>query len=156
VLVTSRDPTAPLYPASAGCQVPAFDTENGTAALLDILGLDSESTTHQAQAKLITSKLGGLPLALNQIGGFLAQRQMPLEDFLAFYDRNSLSVDAKGSESMDSSHTLATVWETSLSQLSPNAKVLHMILSFLDPNGIDESVNRANDPALRFMVDEIE
>ncbi|CAP86729.1 Pc20g14000 [Penicillium rubens Wisconsin 54-1255] len=161
VLVTSRDPTAPLYPASAGCQVPAFDTENGTAALLDILGLDSESTTHQAQAKLITSKLGGLPLALNQIGGFLAQRQMPLEDFLAFYNRNSLSVDAKGSESMDSSHTLATVWETSLSQLSPNAKVLHMILSFLDPNGIDESVlkngaNRANDPALRFMVDEIE
>ncbi|KAJ5260195.1 hypothetical protein N7505_009576 [Penicillium chrysogenum] len=86
---------------------------------------------------------------------------MPLEDSLAFYDRNSLSVDGKGSESMDSSHTLATVWEASLSQLSPNAKVLHMILSFLDPNGIDESVlkngaNRANDPALRFMVDEIE
>jgi hypothetical protein len=78
--------------------------------LLDILGLDSESTSHQAEAKLITSKPGGLPLALNQIGGFIAQRQMPLGNFLAFYDRNSLSVDEKGSESMDSSHTLATVW----------------------------------------------
>ncbi|CAG8147427.1 unnamed protein product [Penicillium nalgiovense] len=161
VLVTSRDPTASLYPASAGCQVPAFDTGDGTAALLNILGLDSESTSHQAEGKLITSKLGGLPLALNQIGGFITQRQMPLESFLPFYDRNSLSVDEKGSESMDSSHTLATVWEMALSQLSQNAKVLHMILSFLDSNGMDESVlkngaNRANDPELRFMVDEIE
>ena len=161
VLVTSRDSSAALYPASLGCQVPAFDTDNGTAALLHLLGLDSESTSHQAEAKLITSELGGLPLALSQIGGFIAQRQMSLKSFLGFYDRNSTTVDAERPESMDCSQTLASVWEMALSGLSRNAKVLIMILSFLDLNGINETDLRngtvlANDAAVRFMMDEIE
>ncbi|KAF9242219.1 hypothetical protein DTO006G1_6440 [Penicillium roqueforti] len=161
VLVTSRDSSAALYPASSGCQVHAFDTDNGTAALLHLLGLDSESTSYQAEAKLITSELGGLPLALSQIGGFIAQRQMSLKSFLGFYDRNSTTVDAERPESMDCSQTLASVWEMALSGLSRNAKVLIMILSFLDLNGINETDLRngtvlANDAAVRFMMDEID
>lgn len=56
---------------------------------------------------------------------------------------------------------LAVVWEMVLSQLSRSAEVLHMILSFLGPNGIDESVLKngallSNTPALRFMLEDIE
>jgi hypothetical protein len=129
--------------------------------LLNILGLDLESKFYQEEAKAITSTLGGLPLALNQIGGFIAQRKIPLKSFLALYKRNSASVDAKGSMSMNYSHTLATVWEMALSQLSGSGKVLHMILSFLNPDYIHESLlmdgaSQVNDPTLEFMRDEIE
>ncbi|KAJ5543129.1 hypothetical protein N7461_009132 [Penicillium sp. DV-2018c] len=63
--------------------------------------------------------------------------------------------------SMDYSHTLATVWEMALSQLSGSGKVLHMILSFLDSDYIHESLLkdgalRVNDPTLEFMRDEID
>lgn len=123
--------------------------------------MDLQSSTHQEEAKAITSTLGGLPLALNQIGGFIVQRKVPLRNFLALYKRNSASVDARGSMNMDYSHTLATVWEMALSQLSGNGKVLHMILSFLDPDNINESLLKdgalsVDEPTLEFMTDEIE
>ncbi|KAJ5124771.1 uncharacterized protein N7515_008596 [Penicillium bovifimosum] len=161
VLITSRDSTAAFSLASGGCQVTPFDTDTGSAALLNILGLDLESTIHQGEAKAITSTLGGLPLALNQIGGFIVQRKIPLGKILALYTRNSTSVDAKGMMSMDYSHTLATVWEMALSQLSGSGTVLHMILSFLDSDYIDESLLKdgalhVDDPTLEFMRDEID
>lgn len=61
---------------------------------------------------------------------------------------------------MNYSHTLATVWEMALSKLSGDAKVLHMILSFLNPDYIQESLLRdgalqVNDSALEFIKDEI-
>lgn len=161
VLITSRDSTAAFNLAYCGCQVTPFDTDTGSAALLNILGLDTESTSYQEEAKAITSTLGGLPLAVNQIGGFIVQRRIPLGRFLALYERNSASVDAKGTMNMNYNHTLATVWEMALSQLAGSAKVLHMILSLLDPDCIQESLlmdgaRYVNDDALGFMVDEIE
>lgn len=54
-----------------------------TVALFDILGLNANCTLHQAEAELITSKLGGLSLALNQVGGFFVQRKIPFNDYLA-------------------------------------------------------------------------
>lgn len=62
---------------------------------------------------------------------------------------------------MDAGEDLAAVWEMVLSQLSRGAEVLQMILSFLGPNGIYESVLKngallSNNPALRFMLEEIE
>lgn len=161
ILITSRDSAAAFSLASRGCQVMPFDTDTGSRALLNILGLDMQSPSNQEEAKAITCALGGLPLALNQIGGFIVQRKVPLRNFLALYNRNSASVDAKGTMSINYNHTLATVWEMALSKLSGSAKVLHMILSFLNPDYIQESLLRdgalkVNDPTLEFMLDEIE
>lgn len=160
VLITSRDSTAALTLASSGCQVTPFDMETGSAALLNILGLDPDSESNQAHAKEITSTLGGLPLALNQIGGFIAQRKIPLESFLSLYEQNSASVDAKSNATIDYSYTLATVWEMAQNQLSGNSKLLHMILSFLDPDCIHESILnygalQINEPCLEFLTDEM-
>ncbi|KAJ5092020.1 hypothetical protein NUU61_006890 [Penicillium alfredii] len=161
ILITSRDSTAAFSLASSGCQVTPFDTDSGSAALLNILGLDMDSTSNQEEAKAITSTLGGLPLALNQIGGFISQRKIPLKNFLGLYNRNSASVDAKSTTSMDYNLTLATVWEMALSKLSGSSKTLHMTLSFLDPDYIHEALLhdgalQVNDASLEFMADEIE
>jgi len=50
-----------------------------------------------ALATDITNALGGLPLALSQIGGFIVQRRLALKDFLALYERNSNKINGKKS-----------------------------------------------------------
>lgn len=84
-----------------------------------------------------------------------------MRNFLALYHRNSASVDAKATMSINYNHILATVWEMALSKLSGSAKVLHMILSFLNPDYVQESLLRdcafkVNEPTLEFMLDKIE
>ncbi|RAK81445.1 TPR-like protein [Aspergillus fijiensis CBS 313.89] len=161
ILLTSRDSAAAFTFASKGCQVKPFDTVTGSRALLNILGFDPDSTSNQEDAMAIATTLGGLPLALNQIGGFILQRKVPLKSFLSLYERNSASVNAKGGANMNYKHTIATVWEMALDRLSGDARFLQMILSFLDPDNIDDAVlkegaQRLEEPRLKFILDEIE
>lgn len=119
------------------------------------------STSNQDEARAITSALGGLPLALNQIGGFITQRKIPLKSFLVLYNRNSASVDAKPTMNMNYNRTLATVWDMALRKVSGSAKTLHMILSFLDPDYIhgellSQGALQVGDTALEFLGNEIE
>lgn len=135
--------------------------ETGSAALLNFVGVDQESESNRSIARDITSVLGGLPLALSQIGGFIVQRKVPLQKFLALYERNSASVDSRKAMSMNYDRTLTTVWEMSLSSLSGSAEVLHLLLAFLNPDMIHESLlaeglSDTKDPDLRFVSDEIE
>lgn len=161
ILLTSRDSNAAFAVASEGCHVKPFDMTSGSAALLNFIGLDQASEFNKAKAKDITSALGGLPLALSQIGGFIVQRKVPLQNFLSLYERNSASVDSRKIMNINYDHTLATVWELSLSSLSGSPRVLHMILAFMDPDAIHESLlteglRHNNDPDLQFLSDEIE
>ncbi|PLB46258.1 TPR-like protein [Aspergillus steynii IBT 23096] len=160
ILLTSRDLTAAFSLASEGCQVTPFDTASGSAALLNIVGLDPSTASNLETAETITSTLGGLPLALTQIGGFIVQRRIPLKDFLPLYNRSSARVDARGTVNMNYNHTLATVWEMSLSRLSGDAKALLMILAFTDPDCVQESLLTEGalhvpNPLLQFAEDEI-
>ncbi|RJE22879.1 NB-ARC domain protein [Aspergillus sclerotialis] len=160
ILLTSRDSNAAFSLASDGCQIKPFDMSTGSAALLNFIGLDQESQFNKDKANDITSVLGGLPLALSQIGGFIVQRKVPLQNFLALYERNSTSVDSRKTMSINYEHTLATVWEMSLSSLTGDSQTLHMILAFLDPDTIYESLlteglSHTEDPKLEFIKDEI-
>jgi hypothetical protein len=161
ILVTSRDSNAAFALALNGCQVKPFDTAIGSAALLHFIGMDQKSEFNQEKAEAITATLDGLPLALNQIGSFMVQRKVPLQDFLALYERNSANVDSKTVMNINYNHTLATVWEMSLSRLSGNARALHMILAFLDPGCVQESLlkeglSNTKDPELQCLKDEME
>jgi hypothetical protein len=140
VLITTRDASSVHSPASAGFHVQPFDNTTGSEALLNIVGLDPTSSTNQENAKEITTILGGLPLALNQIGGFIVQRKLPLQDFLPLYQRNSARIDARKTDISGYEHTLSTVWEMSMSKLSGNSKILLSLLPYLQPDAIDEAV----------------
>lgn len=68
ILLTSRNFNAAHSPLSAGFYVQPFDDVTGSEVLLHLVGLDSKLQSNQEKAKAITQALGGLPLALNQIG----------------------------------------------------------------------------------------
>lgn len=161
ILITSRDITPALDLTTRGLQIRPFDTSSGAAALLNILQLGMKTSPKRKSAMAISSEVGGLPLALYQTAGFVLRRRMSLKDFLTIYRQRPAEVDSKGIKSINYNHTLATVWETALDEISGNARILHMILSFLNSDGIHEDILKENAllvkiPVLDFMTDELE
>ncbi|ELR03921.1 hypothetical protein GMDG_06452 [Pseudogymnoascus destructans 20631-21] len=126
--------------AETGFHVQPFDDITGSNVLLRLVGLDSNLSSNQEKAREITQALGGLPLALNQIGGFITQRKCPLQEFLALYERNAAKIDSRKTGFNEYEHTLSTVWEMSFSKLSGDSCTLLNVLAFLEPDAIDEAI----------------
>ena len=161
VLLTTRDSNAVHSPASKGLQVQPFDIADGSEVLLNLVGHDHASTSNREKAVEITKALGGLPLALNQIGGFIVQRRLPLRDFLPLYERNASKIDARKTGINDYEHTLSTVWEMSMKSLEGDAHTLFSMLPYFQPDRIDEKVllqgsSSLHEPAYAFLQDDME
>ena len=161
ILLTTRDASATHSPASAGFHVQPFDDAAGSEVLLNLVGLDPNSTVNQEKAISITRTLGGLPLALNQISGFIVQRKLPLQDFLPLYERNSTKIDARKTGISDYEHTLSTVWEMSLSKLSGDSRTLLSMLPYFQPDALDKVIllqgsSMLDDTDYGFLHDEME
>ena len=161
MLLTTRDASAVHSPASKGFHVEPFDDADGCELLLNLVGLDSISNLNREKAITITKALGGLPLALTQIGGFIVQRKLPLQDFLPLYERNSTRIDARRTGISSDEHTLSTVWELSMKRLEGDACTLFNMLPYSQADMIDEMIlfqgsNSLDEPAYGFLHDEME
>ena len=140
ILVTTRNSQVAFDKVVDTLQVESFNDSEGSNILLKLTHLDSQSQSNQDVGKLIAHTLGGLPLALSQIGGFINQRKIPLKDFLPLYQRNASKIHAKKTGIIDYEHSLSTVWEMSLSRLHGATLLLQSLLTFLDPDKIHEIV----------------
>ncbi|KAF4546901.1 Hypothetical protein D9617_106g078150 [Elsinoe fawcettii] len=160
VLLTSRDSSAPFSPASSGIHVEPFDAQSGAQVLLNYVGLDEKLGKNKQEAVEISTALGGLPLALGQIGGFISQRRMRLKDFMPMYDRNATAIHARRSGISDYEHTLSTVWSMSVTKLGTESRSLLVVLSFLEPDHVEESMlskdtSFADASSFEFLQDEM-
>ena len=161
VLITTRDASVIHSPASAGFHVLPFDEATGSELFLNLTGLDSTSSTNQENARAITETLGGLPLALNQISGFIVQRRLSLQDFLPLYEQNATKIDARKTGINSYEHTLSTVWEMSMTKLSKESRTLLHLLPYFQPDAIDEIIlsqgsTLADGTEYAFLQDEME
>ena len=161
VLLTTRDFNAVHSPATDGLHLIPFDQKVGSDVLLHLVGLNTEASSNQADAEAITNALGGLPLALDQIAGFITQRKVRLSDFLNLYERNAAKIDSKKTGMGEYDHTLSTVWEMSLARLSGPASHLQMLLAFFEPDAIHQVIllegsALLDDEELNFLEDEME
>lgn len=161
VIITSRDFHAAHSPASTGYHVLPFDDSTGSEVLLKLLGLDPMQDVHFSKATEISQALGGLPLAISQIGGFIIQRKLLLQDFLPLYERNANKINSKKTGLSDYEHTISTVWEMSLSNIGGESYNLLGLLAFFEPDGIHEQVllegsKQVDDVDFEFLRDEME
>ncbi|KAF2124109.1 TPR-like protein [Dothidotthia symphoricarpi CBS 119687] len=161
VLITTRDANAVHSPATKGFHVQPFDATDGSDLLLNLLGLDHTSLLNREKSVEITKALGGLPLALTQIGGFIVQRKLALRDFLPLYERNASKIDARQTSITGYEHTLSTVWEMSMSRLEGDTQTLFNMLPYFQPDGVDETILSQgsvslDDPAYGFLHDEMD
>ncbi|KAL8915671.1 MAG: hypothetical protein Q9172_006778 [Xanthocarpia lactea] len=138
VLLTSRNPNVAFDLAKGNFNVEPFDDTEGSQMLLKLSGIEKPSDSNQDSAQAITHTLGGLPLALDQIAGFIQQRRMAFKDFLQLYKGNADKIDARKIGITDYEHTISTVWEMSLNNLEGQPRTLLELLAFLNPDKIDE------------------
>jgi hypothetical protein len=123
-----------------------------------MLELDPRDKANYEQAHAIAHALGGLPLALNQMGHFIFQRKLSLQDFIPLYERNTAKIHGYPAKFTDYEHSLATVWEASLRSISGNASRLLKLLAFFEPDGIHEAIllegtAQLTDAKLAFLSD---
>ncbi|RYC57267.1 hypothetical protein CHU98_g8943 [Xylaria longipes] len=140
ILLTTRDFDVARNPAAECLQLEPFDDAEGSVMLLKQIGLDPTAAANQQHGIEITRALGGLPLALSQIGGFIAQRRLALKDFLALYERNATKINARKTTEDDYEHTLSTVWEVSFERLPEDSTILLNMMIFFDPDSINEDI----------------
>jgi hypothetical protein len=160
VLITTRDFTVATALAAQHIQVDAMAVEEGSKLLLKAIQLDSPSPSDTQHALAISQTLGGLPLALAQIGGFVTLRKLSLREVLPLYERHSAKIDTRKAPGSDYEHTLSTVWDVSFEKLTENSASLLYLLSFLDPDNISEDIllqgSQGLDGDFSFLEDELE
>lgn len=161
ILITSRDSTVGFGVTATTLQLHPFDNKAGTDAILALTRPNSELESDRSSASKIVEILGGLPLAINQMAGFISQQRLGLDNFLSLYQRNSARINSRKLGGSDYNHTLSTVWEVSLGHLSGPSGVLQKLLAFFDPDGISESIlhppgDWVPGGALVFLEDEME
>lgn len=148
MLITSRDPESQHGLANQGCKVQSFDRDEGREFLLNLLpGFDTSNQGHLETAADLTSQLGGLPLGLKQMAGFLRESGCSISDLSGILkdteQNQKVFADTSGFAKLGYSHTLSTVWTISLSRLNKETLNILGFLSFLDPDGIPEQITKS-------------
>jgi hypothetical protein len=93
----------------------------------------------------VVTKLGLLPLALNQAGSFISQRKISLQRYLVLLDENFKTVASRGVPELPwgrqaESVTILTTWEISFASLSHSAKELLLLCGFLANEDIPDEL----------------
>jgi len=138
VLITSRDPLAKsLFSANlSGLDLEPLSEEYGSLLLTNI----TQETDEDYVAAQIVKKLGGLPLAIVQMGGVIRRQELQLSEFMETYSDESLHADLH-QQNYRLGHgsypfAISTVW--AFDGLRPESNRLLYTLAFLDPDHIQE------------------
>jgi hypothetical protein len=161
VLITSRDPTITFGTTSTQIQLNSLDVDSGTEAILKLLRKESAPSTEKAAARELAGALGGLPLAITQISGFIVQQKLSLTSFLSLYQRSATRIHKRGAPGHQNDHILSTVWTVAIQSLPAESCRFQSLLALLDPDKIHEDVLLTGIPHLQsddfeFVVDELE
>lgn len=141
ILVTTRDDGSSNYLRSQShvthIYLDKLDTDSASTLFLQLSRM-SRNKTNIENASTIVDKLGGLPLAIEQVAAYIYGKHMTLNKFLDHYDTTLLETHQNGPRSRSWSYEIAASW--ALESLNSIASSLLRVYSFLDPDGIQDSV----------------
>jgi hypothetical protein len=143
VLLTSRNPAIGRDLVNHRIHLQALGVEATSDLIFSVLDHVPRTQKTLAAAKAIAESLGGLPLAVNQIVGYIYDRVIPLEDFMVHYRTRWKKIQAEDVGLQDYDETLAHVWSMLLQDLKPESRLLQQLLSLLDPDRIPPAILRA-------------
>ena len=116
-------------------------SNDDSASLLRDLTISHDQPAADETSKAIADQLGGIPLAIVQMAAIIRRQSLSLKEFFDLYKEganlHALHQFRIGAQ-RGYEHSLASVW--ALDQLSPGALVLLDVLSFLDPDAIQEEI----------------
>ena len=131
-------------------QLEAFGVEDGSAMLLQYLDRpDPKNDPEQGLAQEISGLVGGLPVAISHVAGYVAYSQCSLFELLEIFKQRRRHTGAAINEdddlpasfrqaSFSYDDTLAMVWNITLRELSADARDLTYILAYLNCEAVPE------------------
>ncbi|MFE2419741.1 tetratricopeptide repeat protein [Streptomyces hokutonensis] len=135
-LITSR------YKRGWVCEpisLPVLDQEASLALLSGLVGGGDE----EDEARALAEELGHLPLALEQAGAFIAQREVSIAAYRAMLERYPARAAAAAPGGFDPARTVARIWRITLDvleQQDPRAVEILRIAAWYAPTGIPRSL----------------
>ncbi|KAL9038794.1 MAG: hypothetical protein Q9180_002917 [Flavoplaca navasiana] len=141
ILITTQDLEIAAT-ASVELALESLDDEEGARLLLSYLKHNDQGAVPELAAQ-ISHELGGLPLAIVHVAGYIRQTHAPLERFLKDYrsaysqeiDNNYTSLYATQYEK-----TYATVWSLALKGLEKDARDFIDTVAFFSADKVPEEI----------------
>ncbi|HVU66852.1 MAG TPA: TIR domain-containing protein, partial [Ktedonobacteraceae bacterium] len=122
----------------------ALDPETGAQLLLRRANLLTTATPpDQELACLLSIELGGLPLALDQAGAYIASKPTSLARYQQLYQQHHLKLLRKRNNEIEHPEPVVTTWDISfraVEETDPAAANLLRFCAFLAPSGIPEYI----------------
>lgn len=99
-----------------------------------VLRIWTKFSQDYAEAAKIAKRLGYLPLALDQAGGYISTKQIPLSGYLPLYGTKFKDVVSRSNQRLVESYrndTVFTTWKISFDSLPKLASELLLLCAFL-------------------------
>ncbi|KAK5451987.1 hypothetical protein LTS15_007710 [Exophiala xenobiotica] len=143
LLVTTRDPDAKdLFPSSTkDILVDSLSPQEG-AALLRTLTASARRKPDKHRSLDISEQLDGFPLAITQMAFYIRNKRLDYTEFLDTYAdtkvHEQLHEHVPTQQRKTARGSIASIW--AFDELSDGAKYLLEVLTFMDADGIQESL----------------
>lgn len=140
-IIYTTQSTAFLNICKSNIHVKPFNSEEGARLMANYL----ESVAYEdEQLRIVSELVGGLPLAIAHIAGFVNSSQSSVQDFIdAFTSRggdSKLWSDPPETSTLHYEKSLAIVFDVALGNLMADARELIDCLAFLSPDSIPEDM----------------
>jgi hypothetical protein len=133
-------------------QVQEFSQDLGAHALFKYLERAPDRPEEFGAAKKISSVIGGLPLAIATVAGYISQSRSSLDDFLESFNQSSKFWSSGRLATLGIyERTLSTVFQIALDDLNQDSQKLLEILAFLNPDEVPEEMLRMDKPPHRLQ-----
>ena len=132
----------PISESFKKVEVPSFTSDEGSICVFKHLERDPLDADERNSAKALTRLVGGSPLALATVGGYVGPlSNYSLSDFLKDFNKKSLFWNCEDVGTVRAyEKSLATVFDIALDELDDDARRLLEVLAFLDPDGVPEDI----------------
>lgn len=145
ILITSQ--RSDLVQISGGCeiQLSPLPPQEGGALLMKHLRKGPSNSVHDFKlAVSIAGTVGGLPVAISHIAGYIEKSQSTLDEFEETYATRAESHRIWSQDCQSWTHqyhqTLETTWDIALHELPAKPRALLNILAMLDAESISEDL----------------
>jgi hypothetical protein len=145
IIITSQRPN--LVQISGGCEIALspLQAQDGGALLLKHLRIPlTESSPRFKAAVAIADTVGGLPVAISHIAGYIEKSQSTLGEFNEMYATREQSNRIWSEDCQNWTHqyqlTLETTWDIALQELPPKPRALINVLAMLDAEAVSEDL----------------
>ncbi|RFU30827.1 hypothetical protein B7463_g5472, partial [Scytalidium lignicola] len=161
IIITSQH--SDLTQITGGLEIPLQplnSTDGGVLLLRHLRRVHSNTTSavDMADAKSVSETLGGLPIAIAHMAGFIDKTQKSLTEFIAMFQKRDQSrvlwsPDTKYASTYQyDGKTLDTVWKIAIDELPEDALRIIQILAMLNPDKVPEKMLLiADDEATEYL-----